>query len=164
MGSAGVIFTSTNASQGKGTTILATVYYHFAKWRDDEPWRKLNKYLRRKLKLGRNEESSAGCAGRVSSSEADSQSVKAGNLHNNGYDGAKSVNGSKRHLLVGILGLVLSVLATRAGVPERKGLCLLLQQVRPTLTRFHHLWLDRGYKGVAFPNTFCFASASCSTS
>lgn len=107
-------------------------------------WRKLNKHLRRKLRkqLGRNEEPSAGCA--------DSQSVKAGSLHNNGYDGAKSVNGSKRHLLVDTLGLVLAVLVTRAKVPERKGLSLLLQSHRHLLPRLHHLWLDRGYKGVAF--------------
>ena len=121
-----------------------TVYYHFARWRDDGRWRKLNKYLRRKLrkKLGRNQEPSAGCA--------DSQSVKAGSLHNNGYDGAKSVNGKKRHLLVDTLGLVLNVLVTKAKVPERKGLSLLLQQSRHLLPRLHHLWLDRGYKGVAF--------------
>jgi hypothetical protein len=42
-------------------------------------------------------------------------------LHTNGYDGAKSVNGKKRHLLVDTLGLVLSVLVTGANVPERKG-------------------------------------------
>ena len=71
-------------------------------------------------------------------------------MHNNGYDGAKSVNGSKRHLLVDTLGLVLAVLVTKANVPERKGLSLLLQQHRYLLPRLHHLWLDRGYKGVAF--------------
>ena len=120
------------------------MYYHFAKWRKLGLWRKLNKHLRRKLRkqLGRNEEPSAGCA--------DSQAVKAGSLHNNGYDGAKSVNGSKRHLLVDTLGLVLAVLVTRANVPERTGLSLLLQGHRHLLPRLHHLWLDRGYKGVAF--------------
>ena len=86
------------------------------------------------------------------SSCADSQSVKAGSLHNNGYDGAKSVNGSKRHLLVDTLGLMLAVLVTRANIPERKGLSLLLQHHRHLLPRLHHLWLDRGYKGVAFVN------------
>ena len=123
-----------------------SVYYHFAKWRTAGVWRKLNKYLRRELRkrLGRDEEPSAGCA--------DSQSVKAGNLHNNGFDGAKSVNGSKRHLLVDTLGLVLSVLVTSANIPERKGLSLLLNQSKPYLPRLHHLWLDRGYKGVAFTN------------
>ena len=107
-------------------------------------WRKLNKHLRRKLRqeLGRNEEPSAGCA--------DSQSVKAGTLHNNGYDGAKSINGRKRHLLVDTLGLVLAVLVTQASMPERKGLTLLLQQIRHKLPRFHYLWLDRGYKGASF--------------
>ena len=120
------------------------MYYHFAKWRGAGLWRKLNKYLRRKLrkKLGRHEEPSAGCA--------DSQSVKAGSLHGNGFDGAKSVNGSKRHLLVDTLGLVLSVLVTRANIPERKGLALLLAQSRHRLPRLHHLWLDRGYQGGTF--------------
>ena len=78
------------------------------------------------------------------------QTVKAGSLHANGYDGAKSVNGRKRHLLVDTLGLVLSVLVTSANVPERKGLSRLLQKSRYALPRLHHLWLDRGYKGVAF--------------
>ncbi len=92
--------------------------------------------------MGRHEEPSAGCA--------DSQSVKAGSLHNNGYDGAKSVNGSKRHVLVATLGLVLAVLVTKANIPERQGLSLLLQEHKHLLPRLHHLWLDRGYKGVAF--------------
>ena len=123
-----------------------SVYYHWAKWREQGLWRKLNKRLRRRLrkKLKRNEEPSAGCVG---------QSVgQSWNLHNNGYDGAKSVNGSKRHLLVDTLGLVLAVLVTKANVPERKGLSLLLQQSRHLLPRLHHLWLDRGYKGKDFSN------------
>jgi len=50
------------------------------------------------------------------------------------------------------------VLVTGAEVPERRGLSLLLSQIRPHLPRFHHLWLDRGYKGVAFTNRtlLCF--------
>ncbi len=115
-------------------------------------WRKLNKHLRRALrkKLERHEEPSAGCA--------DSQSVKAGSLYGNGFDGAKSINGRKRHLLVDTLGLVLAVLVTSANVPERQGLSLLLNGSKPYLPRFHHLWLDRGYKGVAFTNRIllCF--------
>ena len=48
------------------------------------------------------------------------------------------------------LGLVLSALVTKASMPERKGLSRLLQKSSYTLPRLHHLWLDRGYKGVAF--------------
>lgn len=128
------------------------MYYHLAKWREAGLWRKLNKHLRRKLRrqLGRDEEPSAGCA--------DSQSVKAASLHNNGFDGAKSVNGSKRQLLVDTLGLTLGVLVTSANVPERKGLSLLLNRSKPHLPRLHYLWLDRGYKGLAFTNRIllCF--------
>ena len=47
---------------------------------------------------------------------------------------------------------MLGVLVTSANVPERKGLSLLLNHSRPHLPRLHHLWLDRGYKGVAFTN------------
>ena len=130
-----------------------SVYYHYGEWREQGLWRKLNKHLRRKLRkqLGRNEEPSAGCA--------DSQSVKAGSFHDNGYDGAKSVNGSKRHLLVDTLGLVLIVIVTAANVPERKGLVRLLRQGRHQLPRFHHLWLDKGYRGKAFVKRMllCFA-------
>ena len=130
-----------------------SVYYHHAEWRDAGLWRKLNKYLRRKLRkqLGRKEEPSAGCA--------DSQSIKADSLWGNGYDGAKSVNGAKRHLLVDTLGLVLSVMVTAANVPERKGLARLLALGRHQLHRLHHLWLDQGYRGHAFAKRMllCFA-------
>ena len=121
-----------------------TVYYHFAKWRKLGVWTKLNKYLRRKLRkeLGRKEEPSAGCA--------DSQSVKAGSLYGNGYDGAKSVNGSKRHLLVDTLGFILVILVTGANIPERKGLSLLIGNIRHLLPRLHHIWVDRGYRGLNF--------------
>ena len=130
-----------------------SVYYHFAKWRKEGLWRKFNKYLRRALrkKLGRKEEPSAGCA--------DSQSVKAGSLLGNGYDGAKSTNGSKRHLLVDTLGLILCVVVSPANLNERKGLVQLLQNVRHQLPRLHHIWLDKGYRGESFAKRMllCFA-------
>jgi putative transposase len=130
-----------------------SVYYHYSNWREAGLWRKLNKYLRRQLrkKLGRHEEPSGGCT--------DSQSVKAGSLLGNGYDGAKSTNGSKRHLLVDTLGLVLTVLVTAANVSERKGLVRLLSQTRHHLPRLHHIWLDKGYRGKAFSAKIllCFA-------
>lgn len=130
-----------------------SVYYHYSEWREAGLWRKLNKYLRHKLRkrLGRNEEASAGCA--------DSQSVKAGSLWCNGYDGAKSINGAKRHLLVDTLGLILVVIVTAANVPERKGLARLLSRSRHQLPRLHHIWLDKGYRGHVFAKRMllCFA-------
>ncbi len=121
-----------------------SVYYHYSKWRELGVWRKLNTYLRRKLrkKLGRNEEPSAGCA--------DSQSIKAGSLWGNGFDGAKSTNGVKYHLLVDTLGFILIIMVTAANVPERKGLARLLASSRHQLPSLHHLWLDKGYRGKVF--------------
>lgn len=130
-----------------------SVYYHFAKWRCEGRWRKLNKQLRRKIRkeLGRNEEPSAGCA--------DSQSVKAGSFLGNGYDGAKSTNGSKRHLLVDTLGLILAVVVSPANLGERKGLVRLLQRARHQLPRLHHIWLDKGYRGSSFAKRMLLAFA-----
>ena len=52
----------------------------------------------------------------------------------------------------------MSVLVTSANVPEREGLSLLLSRSRRHLPKLHHLWFDRGYKGVAFTNriVLCF--------
>lgn len=130
-----------------------SAYYHYSQWREQGLWRKLNKYLRRQLrkKLGRHQEPSAGCA--------DSQSVKAGSLWGNGFDGANSTIGIKRHLLVDSLGLILIVIVTAANVPERKGLDQLLSKGRHCLSRFHHIWLDKGYRGQDFAKRMllCFA-------
>ena len=52
----------------------------------------------------------------------DSQSVKGSVHQGNGYDGAKRVNGHKRHELVDSLGLLLEVVVTAADVADRQGL------------------------------------------
>lgn len=72
-------------------------------------------------------------------------------------DGGKKTNARKRHLLVDRVALVLTVLVTKANLPECKGLALLLHQQRHSLPRLHHLWLDRGYRGGDFINRMlCF--------
>jgi putative transposase len=65
-----------------------------------------------------------------------------------GYDGAKRVNGRKRHLLVDTLGLVIKVHMTAADVGDRDGAVELLGRLdRRRFPRLRHGWADGGYRG-----------------
>jgi putative transposase len=71
---------------------------------------------------------------------------RTGGLH--GYDGAKRVNGRKRHLLVDTLGLVIKVHLTAADVGDRDGAVELLGRLdRRRFPRLRHGWADGGYRG-----------------
>jgi putative transposase len=120
-----------------------TVYHYFRLWRLDGTWEKINTALREevRVKAGRNAQPSAGIV--------DSQSVKTtwvGGVR--GYDGAKKVNGRKRHLFVDTQGLVLKVKVHAADITEWAGGKLLLEPFtnKELLPRLQHVWLDGGYK------------------
>ncbi len=66
-----------------------------------------------------------------------------------GYDGAKKVNGRKRHLLVDTGGLVLKARVHAANLPDRESAKLLLgRSTIETFPRLKHLWADAGYRGA----------------
>jgi putative transposase len=81
----------------------------------------------------------------------DSQSVKItdrGGIH--GYDGAKKVNGRKRHILVDTLGLLLTVTVHAANIQDRDGVLLLLAgPIQNRFPRLKHVWLDAAYRSGA---------------
>ena len=118
----------------------ASVYYHFAKWRDEGLWRKMNKHLRRALrkKLGREEE--------ASEASMDSQSIR-GSLHEgNGYHGGKKVNGRGRHLLTDTLGLLLVVLVTPANIADVTAARRLCARYVLEATPLKAIWADQAYR------------------
>jgi putative transposase len=55
------------------------------------------------------------------------------------------VNGRKRHLLVDVLGLVLTVVVHAASVQEQDGAKLVLERVQGRLPRLQLIWADAGY-------------------
>ena len=75
-------------------------------------------------------------AGRSRSPRAaviDSQSVKGSDMigrHRRGYDAGKKIEGSKRHIAVDVIGLLLTVLVTAHSVQDRDGAKPLLWNLR----------------------------------
>jgi putative transposase len=121
-----------------------SVYYHYAKWRDDGTWRHINEVLRQaeRTEQGRTSEPSAAIV--------DSQSVKTtevGGEH--GYDAGKKVNGRKRHIVVDTLGHLLEVVVHAANIQDRDGAKLVLDKLSPaTKESLRKLWADGGYAGA----------------
>lgn len=119
-----------------------TVYHYFRLWRRDGTWRRLHTALRERVRVlaGRDPQPSAGII--------DSQSVKTtGGGGVRGYDGAKKVNGRKRHLLVETQGLVLRAKVHSAALQDRAAVPLLLAGAQAPFPRLEHLWVDQGYTG-----------------
>jgi transposase len=92
-------------------------------------------------------------AGRTTAPTAaiiDSQSVKGSEMiggARRGYDAGKKINGTKRHLAVDVLGLLLTVLVTAASVQDRDAARPLLWNLRRAFPSIKLAWADGGYAG-----------------
>ena len=120
------------------------VYRFFRRFLAQGRLSELHDRLRRRVRTreGRDPEPSAGII--------DSQSVKADAVvgaATRGYDGAKKINGRKRHLAVDCLGLLLAVLVTPASTTDRQAAAVILPRLREKYFRLKLLWADGGYTG-----------------
>jgi putative transposase len=125
-----------------------TVYGYFRDWRQMGVWERLNAALREAVR--EQEERAA----EPSAAIMDSQSVKTTAIAGErGYDAAKNVTGRKRHILVDVLGLLLTVVVTKASVPEREGAKILLKRaLAQDFEQLMLIWADGGYTGQDFYN------------
>jgi transposase len=121
-----------------------TVYWWADKWQADGSAERMHDDLRERVRAA---------AGRVSAPTAaiiDSQSVKGSEMiarGRRGYDAGKKINGTKRHLAVDVLGLLLTVLVTAAGVQDRDAARPLLWNLRKAFPSVKLAWADGGYAG-----------------
>ena len=118
------------------------VYAFWRRWRDKGWTREF--HLRDKVReaAGRDREPTAGVI--------DAQSVKGAATVpavSRGFDGAKKVNGRKRHIVIDALGLLLAVLVTAASVTDRGAGQTLLARLRERHWRLTRVWADGGYTG-----------------
>jgi transposase len=121
-----------------------TVYWWLDKWQADGSAERMHDDLRERVRAaaGRNPGPSAAVI--------DSQSVKGSEMiarSRRGYDAGKKINGTKRHLAVDTLGLLLTVLVTAASVQDRDAAKALLWNLRKAFPAVKLAWADGGYAG-----------------
>ena len=121
-----------------------TVYWWADKWQADRSTERMHAELRDRVRV------TAGRSTRPTAAVIDSQSVKGSEMIGHprrGYDAGKKINGTKRHLAVDALGLLLTVLVTAASVQDRDAARPLLWNLKKAFPTIKLTWADGGYAG-----------------
>jgi len=121
-----------------------TVYWWADKWQADGSAERMHDDLRDRIRL------TAGRTAAPTAAIIDSQSVKGSEMiarTRRGYDAGKKINGTKRHIAVDALGLLLTVLVTAASVQDRDAAKPLLWNLRRAFPSVKLAWADGGYAG-----------------
>jgi transposase len=120
-----------------------TVYYYFRKWQRNGVFSNVLALLveKERIRQGRDAHASAAAV--------DSQSVKKGALVSleSGIDGAKRVNGRKRHFAVDVLGLPLAIFVGAANANDGKEGLDLLWRLEGASKRIEIIRADHAYEG-----------------
>ncbi len=121
-----------------------TVYWWADKWQADGSAERMHDDLRDRVRAA------AGRNAAPTAAIIDSQSVKGSEMiarARRGYDAGKKINGTKRHIAVDVLGLLLTVLVTAASVQDRDAAKPLLWNLRRAFPAIKLAWADGGYAG-----------------
>lgn len=120
----------------------SAAHKHFLRWCRTGIWGKVLTAVRGEVRAR------AGRRRRPSAAVGDSSSVKASPVTGpRGFDGAKKVDGIKRHVLVDTAGILIAATVTAANVQDRAAFPDLLGKAKKTAPTVAHVWLDKGYTG-----------------
>jgi transposase len=118
----------------------SAAHKHFLRWCRNGIWARVFTAVRDEVRtrLGRRR--------RPSAAVVDSSSVKASpEAGPRGFDGAKKVDGVKRHVLVDSSGVLVAVVVTRADVQDRAAFPKLGRKAKRIAPSINHVWVDKGY-------------------
>jgi transposase len=119
------------------------VFYHYAKWRRQGTWERINAVPRERHRVAR------GRQAQPTAAIVDSQSVRTTEAGGpRGFDGGKKVSGRKRHILVDTEGTLLKARVHPAGIHDRSGAPLLLAGLDAEFPRIALVWADTAYQGL----------------
>jgi len=119
-----------------------TVRHYFHAWRRTGVWERILDTLRQQVRRQEGKENEPTAA------IIDSQSVKGSRTSGlRGYDAGKKVKGTKRHLLVDTVGLLLCVVVHAANIQDRDGAKLVFARAKAKCANVRLVWADGGYAG-----------------
>ena len=121
-----------------------TVYWWADKWQADGSAERMHDDLRDRVRAA------AGRQAAPTAAVIDSQSVKGSEMiarGRRGYDAGKKISGTKRHIAVDTIGLLLTVLVTAASVQDRDAARPLLWNLHRASRHIRLIWADAVYTG-----------------